>query len=175
MAEGKIYFEANPFEEIIRSAYETLRVECIGTLFGQKYEKKSRLIWIVESAHPTQLAERLADRVSSGCERGDIDILSKNIGGYHSHTMFRKSHITRVSMSSTDVEYLKETPENIEIVIGVKKAKIKRKRKNNPLIKACYISENGSLYKFEVGGYYLDKGLKRAEIIVPKKVLNQFK
>jgi len=53
-----INIQAIPFEGILRSAYETLNVECVGSLFGERVEKKSGLSWVVEATQPIQLAKR---------------------------------------------------------------------------------------------------------------------
>jgi len=58
---ARIYFQTTPFEGIIKSAYETLRVECQGSLFGRRNPKT--LEWFIESILPSQLVDRKPDGV----------------------------------------------------------------------------------------------------------------
>ena len=175
MKRAKIYFQTTPFEGLIKSAYETLRVECQGSLFGRRNPKT--LEWFIESILPSQLVDRKPDGVyfinKLAAPREEAELIKEKIGEYHSHTMFRKDHAKKVCMSKFDAEMLKQRKDEIEIIIGVKKAKITT-LPNNPFLATCYIRNKGNLYRFDIGGYHYSGKLRRAEIIVPEKVIREF-
>ena len=79
------------FEEILRSAYETLKVECGGILFGEIKETKTKSAFNVEYAHPIQLALRYPNGVTplNDSSRSYWSVMEESIGGYHSHTYGR--------------------------------------------------------------------------------------
>ena len=182
MEPAKIQVQAIPFEEILRSAYETLKIECIGSLFGERRERKSSLIWVVESAHPVQLAARFPNSATleDGSIRADWSLLYDNIGGYHLHPTTRKKingvRVTspgRVYLSKLDRKNLRDDPELIEMVVALRRVKEKGKLGENPFLISGYVGD-GQTYRFDVGGYYYSRRIRRAVMQVPGKVLKIF-
>ena len=179
MDKAIIDINKNSFEGILRSAYETLKRECAGVLFGENAEKKSGLIYHVESVHPIQLAKRFPKSIEydeDTLKRAEWGLFNECIGGYHLHPAsirpkdeMQGIYHKRVCLSDADSESVKDG--KIEIVISLRKVKKEGKLKNeNPFLVSGYIKD-GSIYRFDIGGYYRNGRIRRAEIKVPKSIL----
>jgi len=163
MEPAKIQVQAIPFEEILRSAYETLKIECIGSLFGERRER-----------FPNSAT------LEDGSIRADWSLLYDNIGGYHLHPTTRKKingvRVTspgRVYLSKLDRKNLRDDPELIEMVVALRRVKEKGKLGENPFLISGYVGD-GQTYRFDVGGYYYSRRIRRAVMQVPGKVLKIF-
>ncbi|HRZ85357.1 MAG TPA: hypothetical protein P5277_01120 [Candidatus Paceibacterota bacterium] len=170
----KTYIQALAFEEIIRSAYETLHVECQGVLFGIQKENKDNLVWIVESAHPIQLVKRYNKKTEPliGSERGLCSLITEKIGDFHLHPS-QKNNPGRMALSKTDINGLKENSPGIEILLALKHVKTRKKLKEKPLLISGYLCEDNQTYNINMGVYHyddFDKRIRRCEIIVSKKM-----
>ncbi len=184
---GKIIIKEIPFEEILRSAYETLKEECGGLLFGERLEIKDGLVWIVEYVHPIQLAVRYPNSLGArkGFERSYWSLLRECIGDYHSHITTTKqkggvmyADFGRVFLGGGDKKNLRENPDKIEVVMGLREASRTGKLGENPFLVKGYIKESGNIYRIDVGGYYYQAGLgfRRALIEVkPKRILKMIR
>jgi len=182
---AEIKIEKYPFEEILRSAHETLHIECTGTLFGKR--QKDELYWIIESAHPIQLAKRTPNQVNSlvCLDRSNWSLYQNYIGGYHSHPVskiqvegIKEILPARVNLSDEDKKEIFGL-DYIELVIAIRKVSHKSILKdNNPFLIGGYIENKNKIYKFDMGGYYFNKQFKRirrAEIFVPSKLLRMLR
>lgn len=170
---SKIHIQEVPFEEIIRSIYETLKLESQGILFGEIYEKRDSLLWVVESAHPIQLTQRFPTRTipEEGASRGNWSVLNPKLGEYHLHT-FRKNYVPSLTLSDIDKEGIREHyPNGIEVVILLKEVKRAVKLRQNPDLISGYIEDKQKKYRVDLAGYYYNGGIRRAEITVPRRVL----
>jgi proteasome lid subunit RPN8/RPN11 len=180
----EINIEKYAFEEILRSAYETLHIECTGTLFGEK--QKDGRGWIVESAHPIQLAKRTPNGVDSlvGADRSSWSLCQDYIGGYHSHPVskiqvngVKEMSPARVNLSDDDKKEI-TGPDYIELVIAIRKVSHKAiLTDNNPFLAGGYIKNKNRIYRFDLGGYYFNnqKRIRRAKISVPSELLRMLR
>ena len=168
------------FEEILRSTYETLNVECKGVLFGELKETKSRTAYFVESAHPIQLAIRCPNYIiyTEGSERSDWKLYNEQIGGYHSHPRgrvqengIRKIEDGKVVPGKRDKRNLKEDQGKIEIITSLKRVKRKINLSENPFIVSGYIDNNGEVYRFDMGSYVYNGRIRRCFVKVSPKAL----
>ena len=184
MKHGKILIKELPFEEIIRSAYETLKIECGGFLFGERFEKGKKLIWAIESAHPIQLAKRFPSSYEpqDGSIRADWSLLHETIWGYHLHPTsrqqqngIRKTRPGKICLSECDRKNLREDPKGIEIIMSLKRVKRTITLKDNPFIVAGYLREGGIIYHIDMGGYYFNGRIYKALIEVPKRILKEIR
>ena len=167
----KVYIQELPFEEILRSAYETLKVECQGVLFGEQQEKRNGLTWVVESAHPIQLAKRESGRTTpQDNRRGDWSLISDKIGEYHSHTWDENS-VGLIKLSEEDKNGLTNDGFQTEIITTIKEVKVTRKVGENLYLVSGYIFHEGRKYKIDIGSYYYNGRIRRAEISVPRRIL----
>lgn len=173
---AKICLQPLAFEEILRAVHETRTVECSGSLFGIN----RNLFWVVESAHPLQLVQRFPNSCDpeDGSSRAYWSLFNSHIGGYHSHIPSRVQKCGerfmehgRVYIGEIDKERF-EHENHIEIVVATKRVNEARKLKNeNPYIVSGYIEDERTIYKFDIGGYYKNSRIRRAEIEVPRKLL----
>ncbi len=168
------------FEEILRSVYETLKIECRGSLFGVSNESKTKTTFHVESAHAIQLALRYPNSVipQEGSLRVDWSLQSDCIGGYHLHPYGRqqKDYCLRtkqgkVYVSKTDKKGLREEQGKIEIVTTLNPVKRKTKLSENPFLVSGFIDDDGKSYKFEMGSYIYTNRLRRCEMKVSSRAL----
>lgn len=176
---NKIIIKDVPFEELLRSAYEILKKEDGGVLFGEKTERKQGLLWVVESAHAFQLIERYPGSLGEACERASWGLLYEKLGEYHSHitTIIQRNNEkyinpARVALSVGDKYQLKENPQDIEVITGLREVSRAGKFSENPFLAKGHIRENGRIYRVDVGGYYyIPKiGFRRAKIEVSKRI-----
>ncbi len=178
-----IQIQTFAFEEILRACLETLNVESIGRVFGERCERRKGISWIIESAHPAQLAKRYP--ASSDFEvnpaRTDFSLISEKLGDYHSHPTsraqvngIRRKWPGQVYLSEGDRKDF-EGKDRIEIVVGLRHLKRKSVLEENPLLTSGYIEYQGRIYRFDIGGYYRDRGFRRAIMRVPRKVLKQLR
>ncbi len=181
---AKIRIQEIPFEEILRSSYETLSIECIGTLFGEDIETRRRLLWVVEAAHPIQLAKRFSASTypEDGSIRADWSLLYDVLGGYHLHPTGRKqrkgirrNEPGRVYLSRQDREDLVNDEVKIEVVSALRMVKKPRKLKENPFLISGYLRCGERDYRVDVGGYYYNGGIRKAVIEVPRKILKMIR
>ena len=77
----------------------------------------------------------------------------------------------RVYMSKYDIQGLRESPKLIEVVVGLRKVGKKGEISDNHYLVSGYISGDYGLYRFDLGGYYLDGRIRKAVMQVPEKVL----
>lgn len=176
---AKILIQELPFEEILRACYETLNVESSGNLYGHTEHNRGNLIWVVEAAHPEQLAKRTPRGFEPlpGCERSGWTLFTDYIGGFHLHPRARvqkkgnrKINNGLIYMSKQDKKIFNEN-HHIELVVTLNPVlKTERLKNENPYLVSGYIYANG-VFRFNVGGYYYNSGVRRAEIVVPEKIL----
>ena len=172
---GKIYIQDKPFEEIIRSAYESSRVECMGNLFGVR---KNGFIWNVEQVHPIQIADRFPTSISTyDTFRGEWSFLNNHIGFFHSHVTSRESYdgvrLTlqpRANFSAEDIKDITLFPGKLELVIAIKRVKNRRRANQNPRFISGYIEDKNRLYRFDIGACYNNSGFRRAELEISDKM-----
>ena len=166
------------FEEILRTIYETLSIEGGGSLFGEIRELKSQTKYIVESAHPIQLAIRYPNSMNpqSGSIRADWSLFNEQIGSYHLHPHGRKqkNHIRKtipgkIYLSKIDRKNLKEDRDKIEIITSLNEVKRKTKLSINPFLISGYIEDDGQKYRFDMGSYINNGRIRRCLIEVSPK------
>jgi len=174
----KILFNKTSFEEVLRSAYETLDRECYGFLFGEIVDKRGNRLWVVESAHPVQLAKRYPCSSYPESERGNWSLSTKNIGGYHSHPPHREQtdgvrtlEQGNLVLSKEDKELIKSLENHVEVVIAIKKVTRKSKIVDNPLVISGYLGYNGNLYRVDIGAYFHNGRIRKALIEAPRSIL----
>jgi proteasome lid subunit RPN8/RPN11 len=167
-------------EEIIRSAWETLKIESDGILFGKLIVNGHKRIFDVFSVHPFQLAERYPNGVylQDGSERAGHYFFNSVVGEFHSHPTsrkqrkgVRKTDPGRVYLGKEkDLPQLKKTPEQIEMVIAWRKTNRDYSLTHNPYKLSFYLEDNKRFYRFDIGGYHLvgNRHLK-AEMVVSKR------
>jgi hypothetical protein len=175
--EGEIRIEDSPFEELIRAAWETRDIDSDGYLFGETILKKTKSLWIIHSVHPTQLADRTPLKVipKKGAERAEFFLFHKPIGEFHSHVDSilrengeKKKIRSRLYLTKADFERLNDEKYEIEIVIGVRKTNRVMKLQYNPYLISSYMV-NGAPYRFDISGYYIDGGKRRAKMTISEK------
>ena len=172
---GKIYIQDNPFEEILRSAYETLRVECMGNLFGRQEKGQS---WVVEQVHPVQIADRSPTIVSTyDSFRGEWSFFDNHIGFFHSHVpaseslgVIRLKLQPRANFSAEDVADLKRMPRKVELVTAIKRVKSRREVNHNPRLISGYIEGQNKIYRFDMAACYYDSIVHRAELAISDRM-----
>ena len=173
---ARIHIQELPFEEIVRSAYETLKVECQGVLFGERVEKKDSLLLVVESAHPIQLTKRYPTQniPQNGSGRSDLTLLNENIGDYHSHPT-RGIDVGLIRLGKLDRKNLEDDNQKIMLLVALREVNRTRKLIYNPYLISGYFSSDiegeNKTYRLLIGGYYHNGKIRRAEISVPRKIL----
>jgi len=172
--QGRIYIEDDPFEEILRSAYEALRVECIGKLFGRA-EKDFN--WVIEQAHASQLAYRLPASVDLYDSRDEWSFQGNYIGDYHSHVCLRGTYegirlpmLPKPNFSQADLKDVKAGTTQIELVIAIKKVKNLGRINNNPRLISGYILDKKNLCRFDIAACYYNSVIRRAELEISDKM-----
>ena len=184
MLAPKIVIRDLALEEILRSAFETLKVECGGVVFGDRSIKKSCETYVISSVHPFQLAGRNVSTLDpkDGAERSYLSFLQESIGEFHSHPSGRRQlnykrtiDIGRVHMSGEDKDALKRDKNKTEIVVAWREVKQKGVLSSeNPYLVSGYI-ENRDLYRgilrFDMGAYIHNGRLRRCPVVVSPKML----
>jgi hypothetical protein len=180
----------NPFDRLVARAYETLRVESIGTVFGEKVERKSGDKFIVEEIDPSQIASRGKNfvEVDNSADRRFHSIVGDGIGGFHSHPYeigFWRGEsgikYARVNLSDVDLKsFMEFHPGGIEIVVALNPAEhLSKLNIGEHLVSGCF-SDNERKFRFSIGAYYLDKcgngafRARRAAISVPVRYLKNY-
>lgn len=177
--EGRLILRESAFEELLRSAYETMDKECIGSIFGSKDHLYGEAIWNVESAHPVQLAKRFSTSVRPlwGSIRADWSLSSPQIGGYHSHPDGKTGEgATRLNRDS-DINLIKGTP-LIEVIIAFNPAKSNRPiNNNNPFLLSGYLQGlfEKEIYRFDLAAYFYSNRVRRATIETSKRLTKQIR
>ncbi len=183
MSITKVVIEEVPFEEILRSAYETLSVEGGGFLFGRIENQNDSLLYIVQSAHPIQLAKRTPSYIEGETSRASWPGLRTQIGGYHTHPRGRAQNNGerfiengKLKLSPLDKRNLKSDREEIEIIIALKKAAGRKYQfsNNDPFVIKGYINGEKNSYPFEMGAYVHNGRLRRCQLHVAPTILKQF-
>ena len=118
----------------------------------------------------------------SGSNRATWSFLHEGIGDYHLHPTtiqqidgVKFKSLGRVNLGNADKKSLVEDVQKIEIVIGLRKVKREGTLGENPFLASGYIRDEGRIYRFDVGGYYVNSRIRRAFIQVPDKILRAFR
>ncbi len=180
--EAEVYLEKYAFEEIVRSCFEIPKVECMGYLFGNSYEKKNgNLSYLIKAVHPIQNADRFPSSIilDINDKKPKFVLLDEFIGDFHSHIESRvqKNNVRvntkgKVSFSSLDRETFGIYPINTSLVVALNKIKKKNKvSNNNPFLISGYVEDNSKVYKFDIGAYWKNYRIRRAKIKTDPKML----
>lgn len=173
----RVILTKQAFQGLFASAYETFRFESGGFLSGKNIEKRFRQDFMVELAQASQTAKRTYDSVESA-EKDDarLKFILNCIGGFHSH--FNASSL----FSDEDLDALREDhPKGIEILVALEKTRALKKLSVSPCrISGCF-ADKRKKYRMTFRAYYLDFGgnggvgrKRRAEIIIPRRLLKQY-
>ncbi len=162
----KVYISETAFVNIILSAIEVYRKECLGILLGHKVGSNK---YIVEYAVPYQSADRRYTEVRLKTMREQR--LKKNlkfltyiseIGDFHSHCN------GTIELSNTDIEDMEGSKNNISIIVSVTNQK---KRIPWQSLKDGDISGNiGNDFSVRLSCYYIDRKKNKpskAQLICP--------
>lgn len=162
----RVYISETAFVNIVLSAIEVYRKECLGILLGHKIGKNK---FVVEYAVPYQSADRKYAEVKLKTMRekrlkNNLRFLTyiSEIGDFHSHCN------ATTELSNIDIEDMKLDKTNISIIIAVSDQK---KRLPWQILKNGDISGNiGNDFSIRLSCYYFDKGKNKpfkAQIICP--------
>ncbi len=162
----KVYLSETAFINIVLSAIEVYRKECLGVLLGHKIGKDK---CIIEYAIPYQSADRKYAEVKLKTMRekrlrNNLKFLTyiSEIGDFHSHCN------TTTELSNTDIEDMKTNRKYISIIISINNQK---KKIPWQILKDGDISGNvGNDFSIRLSCYYFDKKKSKpvkASIICP--------
>ena len=153
--------------ELLRAGWEADHKESLGYLFGHTV-KKDGLMYVVESIHPAQRAERKPtsvttfDKYDHRCQ-WTIGNIEQFIGYYHTHHRYWNSNghqRAAARLSDFDLqEFFKDAPDEIELVLSMNRVHAYRRPR---------VTEN------EISGTLLftDKVRRRGKVnLVPKNYL----
>jgi len=176
-----VHILRQPFLNIIASAVEPFKHECIGRFFGRKPTKRHNR-FLITNAFPVSCVATRGNkeiRISTRSEKRLVDLFSSAsslwpfLGEFHSHTEWGKI-VRDMRLSSHDIEdtISKKMPLNIVVVIS------SRKRGRSHWVALSDGSVKGSLskYNFHIGAFILvDEEPVMLKIVSPKalKALNR--
>lgn len=168
----------DPFRDSIAFAFETLRRETVGSVYGEVHERKSgnRKI-LVEKVYPDQMAKRCptwTSRNYNAHERFEA-INGESFGLLHSHPD------ETVFLGFDDLLELKERyPQGISIVVALNRAERLIEPHADDFLVTVSFQYRGEKYRARVGVYYLESyqtgnyRKRRSRISVPIRELRNY-